>query len=164
MNIKYTYFSVFPSNKTTIRNKNKAAIDLAFDLHCKAMTALLFFPYCCLIWGHCLLLFTRSWQIFICGTANWRRLRRLSRRLCADFCHPGQRRTTRRSSRYHWSWQRSTQLQKGNESMVQMLKKKWSAAPLCFTTMERNVLRYMKIIRAACMNDTMCLSMFAGLK
>ena len=33
--------------------KTKAAISLTFDLHCKAIAALIFIPYCRPIGGHC---------------------------------------------------------------------------------------------------------------
>ena len=41
--------------------KSKAAISLTFDLHCKEIAALLFIPYCSLIWGQCLL-----WNGILC--------------------------------------------------------------------------------------------------
>ena len=42
-----------PQTRRQYGIKDTAAISLTFDLHCKAMAALLFIPYSHPIWGHC---------------------------------------------------------------------------------------------------------------
>ena len=47
----HSYFGLYPN----IKNQ-QAAIHLPIDLHCKAIAASFFIPYCRLIWGHCYIL------------------------------------------------------------------------------------------------------------
>ena len=47
---------LYPQIRLLYGIKSKAAISLPFNLHHKSIAALFFIPYCCPIWGHCLII------------------------------------------------------------------------------------------------------------